>query len=99
MARISFSLFEQGRLVFTQIYFRTFSISGWQYFLFGIPIYNAYLAAVVLFVPGTVGFNNYGMDPLDITKKALISDDKSEDSKLDRTLDRLDDWWDKIWKE
>jgi uncharacterized membrane protein YhaH (DUF805 family) len=38
--------------------------SGWDYFFFAIPFYNIYLAAVVLFAPGTVGVNNYGQDPL-----------------------------------
>ncbi len=44
---------------------------GWHYFLFLIPLYNIYLTAVVFFAPGTVGNNNYGMDPLEIKKKGI----------------------------
>ena len=37
---------------------------GWHYWLLLIPLYNIYLALVLLFVKGTPGPNPYGVDPL-----------------------------------
>ena len=37
---------------------------GWHYWLLLIPLYNIYLAIVLLFVKGTPGTNPYGVDPL-----------------------------------
>jgi uncharacterized membrane protein YhaH (DUF805 family) len=34
----------------------------WQYFLMLIPLYNFYLAMVLLFVKGSTGQNQYGED-------------------------------------
>mgnify|MGYP001824765266 CR=1 FL=1 len=37
---------------------------GWHWWLLLIPGYNLYLAAVLLFWPGTPGPNRFGRDPL-----------------------------------
>jgi uncharacterized membrane protein YhaH (DUF805 family) len=37
---------------------------GWHYWLLLIPIYDIYLALVLLFCKGTAGPNPYGVDPL-----------------------------------
>jgi uncharacterized membrane protein YhaH (DUF805 family) len=37
---------------------------GWHYWLLLIPIYDIYLALVLLFCKGTAGSNSYGVDPL-----------------------------------
>ncbi|MBW2341359.1 MAG: DUF805 domain-containing protein [Deltaproteobacteria bacterium] len=41
---------------------------GSHLLLYLVPIYNIYLAFVLFLVPGTVGSNQYGEDPLEITK-------------------------------
>jgi uncharacterized membrane protein YhaH (DUF805 family) len=38
--------------------------SGWQIWLFLVPIYNIYLGALLLFKKGTEGNNRFGFDPL-----------------------------------
>ena len=37
--------------------------SGWQFWLFLVPIYNLYLSAVLFFKSGTTGPNQFGNDP------------------------------------
>ncbi len=37
---------------------------GWHVLLFIVPLYNIYLSIVLFVVPGTVGPNQYGPDPL-----------------------------------
>lgn len=38
--------------------------SGWHLLLFMVPLYNVYLALVLLFKKGTEGQNQFGSDPL-----------------------------------
>ncbi len=37
---------------------------GWHVLLFWIPLYNIWLGLVLLLMPGTIGPNDYGPDPL-----------------------------------
>ncbi len=37
---------------------------GGHYFLSFIPLYNIYLASLLVFMPGTCGRNDYGEDPI-----------------------------------
>jgi uncharacterized membrane protein YhaH (DUF805 family) len=37
---------------------------GWHWLLFMIPLYNIYLAILLLFKKGTDGSNDFGSDPL-----------------------------------
>lgn len=36
---------------------------GWHYWLFLVPLYNIYLALILLFAPGSTGSNEYGSSP------------------------------------
>jgi uncharacterized membrane protein YhaH (DUF805 family) len=38
---------------------------GWHWFLLAVPLYNIYLALVLLFKRGTWGGNQFGPDPLE----------------------------------
>lgn len=38
--------------------------SGWHWWLFLVPLYNLYLALLLVFKKGTAGANEYGGDPL-----------------------------------
>lgn len=37
---------------------------GWHFWLFFVPLYNIYLALVLLFTRGVAGANEYGPDPV-----------------------------------
>ncbi|MBU8922950.1 MAG: DUF805 domain-containing protein [Bacteroidales bacterium] len=52
---------------------------GVHYWLLYIPLYNLYVALVLLFVKGTAGPNKYGEDPLD---KQLVSKSKNEKENI-----------------
>ena len=48
---------------------------GWHWWLLLIPGYNLYLAAVLLFWPGTAGPNRFGRDPLRIASASSHIDE------------------------
>lgn len=48
---------------------------GWHWWLLLIPGYNLYLAAVLLFWPGTPGPNRFGRDPLRIAAASSHTDE------------------------
>ena len=53
--------FVQAFLVVRRLH--DISKPGWHYWLLLVPLYNIYLALVILFTPGTQGSNEYGPNP------------------------------------